>query len=71
MDNSFDIYCNESDICEIECESENACTNLNLHCGGNGSGDDSRCIVYCNPIFGINCLIILDINGIVMIIGQK
>ena len=50
----FDIYCNVTDICIIKCQSTDACTNLNLHCGGNSSST-SRCYVSCDDAGGINC----------------
>ena len=31
---SFDIYCNETDICDIRCESYESCQLLNLYCFG-------------------------------------
>ena len=48
---TFDLYCNETDICYIDCQAQDACTQLAVHCGS----DPSRCFVSCNDIAGINC----------------
>ena len=39
---SFDVCCNEANICKIDCQSNDACSNLNLHCFG-------ICLVQCDP----------------------
>ena len=55
-ENIFDIYCNETDTCKIDCQSEDACTKLALHCGPNLL--QSRCYVSCDHTgsgSGINC----------------
>ena len=44
----FDIYCNETDICQINCQSTDACGALQLHCMGNST---NQCIVSCNSDF--------------------
>ena len=48
----FDIYCSETDICIITCESTDSCTQLYVYCG---SLSMSRCFVYCDETEGINC----------------
>ena len=48
--NSFNIYCNVSNICKISCLSSNACSNLRFHCFEAGS-----CFVDCDASAGINC----------------
>lgn len=47
----WEIYCNETDKCFIDCRSSDACIELNLYCGVN----PSRCYVNCNETAGINC----------------
>ena len=47
-DEPYDIYCNSTDICQIKCESPNACSTLRLHC-------DGTCCVKCNELDGISC----------------
>lgn len=49
--NEFTLYCNESDICQIECQSDEACTYLQLYCFG-------RCLVSCG-VYGINCPVLM------------
>ena len=51
-DDTFDIYCNDTDICKIDCQSSDSCTHLNIHCG---SSRPSRCFVKCDPFNGIHC----------------
>ena len=48
--NEFNIYCNISNICKIECLSSDACSNLRLHCYEVGA-----CFVDCDESNGINC----------------
>ena len=45
--NSYDVYCNSSDTCKIDCLSTDACTNMNLYCYG-------TCKVACDSR-GTNC----------------
>ena len=45
---TFDIYCNEGDICKIDCQSRHACSDLCLYCFG-------TCFVDCDPDNGIHC----------------
>lgn len=40
------IYCNETDICKIGCQSQNACTKLFLYCFG-------TCLVDCDTKRGM------------------
>ena len=42
----FDVYCNLSDICIIRCQSNQACTNLQLHCENQ---TQTNCFVMCQP----------------------
>ena len=44
--NEYAIYCSEGDRCTIECQTEEACTDLCLYCYG-------TCFVYCGN--GIDC----------------
>ena len=30
--NSYDVHCNSSDTCKIDCLSTDGCTNMNLYC---------------------------------------
>ena len=50
-DDRYDIYCNETDICKIECESNHACTELVLHCDSH----QSQCLVSCDEENEIHC----------------
>ena len=47
-DEAFDVYCNETDTCNIDCQSKSACATLNLHC-------DGECNVHCDELGGIDC----------------
>ena len=42
------VYCNETDICKIDCQSSNACTTMYLYCFG-------TCFVDCDESNGIDC----------------
>lgn len=42
------VYCNDSNICKIECLSNDACSNLRLYCIG-------QCFVDCDEDAGISC----------------
>ena len=44
-----DIFCQETDICYINCQSEFACTNINLYC----SSSVVNCFIHCD-MFGTN-----------------
>ena len=46
-----DIYCNETDVCKIECLSFYACTSIIVHC----LSSPPRCFVSCDPENGISC----------------
>ena len=52
----FDIYCNETDICKIDCQSKYSCTQANIHCGSS----PSRCFVKCDEYGDINCPYSID-----------
>ena len=53
-DGYFDIQCTARDICYIECQSSQACTNLKLYCGD--SIAESRCFVACGDSNnGVDC----------------
>ena len=57
-DNEFDIYCNETDICKIDCQSSNSCTNLVLHCTNksiDATSINTNCFVNCDSDNGIDC----------------
>ena len=45
---AYNIYCSFGDVCKINCQSSNACTNLILDCNG-------TCWVDCDPRNGIDC----------------
>ena len=45
---SYNIYCNSSDICKIDCQSSLSCSKLYLHCFG-------TCYVDCDQDNGIYC----------------
>ena len=45
---SYNIYCNSSDICKIDCQSSLSCSKLYLHCFG-------TCYVDCDQDNGISC----------------
>ena len=47
-DDIFNIYCNSTDECFIDCQSSNACSKLFLHCFG-------HCYVNCDQSIGIDC----------------
>ena len=47
-DDTYNIYCNSTDICKIDCQSSSACTKLYLHCFG-------TCYVDCDEENGIDC----------------
>ena len=47
-DDIFNIYCNSTDECFIDCQSSNSCSKLFLHCFG-------HCYVRCNPSIAIDC----------------
>ena len=49
---SFDIYCNSTDICIIRCLSQQACTELELHCVLDINGT-SNCFVQCEVESGV------------------
>ena len=63
--NTFDIFCNDTDICEIYCQSTYACSSLVLHCSmyNNTAGyrhhNESQCFVWCDETANIYC----PING--------
>ena len=48
MDGNYYLYCNESDSCNIECLSSDACGNLKIYCEGS-------CTVSCDERDGISC----------------
>ena len=48
MDELFNVYCNSSDVCKIDCQSSEACSKMYLHCFG-------TCYVRCNDLNGIDC----------------
>ena len=45
---SYDLYCSETDICKISCDSVNACRLMNLYCYG-------TCYIKCDNSSGIHC----------------
>ena len=47
-DKLYDIYCNSTNICQIACESSDACSTLRLYCFG-------ECFVSCDEENGIAC----------------
>ena len=52
-DYRFDIWCNETDTCKIDCQSTNACSRLYLHCYG-------ECFVSCDDTQGIDCPLLTE-----------
>ena len=59
INDEFNVYCNDSNICYISCLSSDACSNLYLHCLENAT-----CFVECDENKGINC----PLNGTYVII---
>ena len=41
MTNYYDVYCNNTDTCYVDCQSTLACQYMRLHCKG-------TCYVHCN-----------------------
>ena len=46
---TYDIYCNETDICKIDCQSSQACSLLRLYC------DNENCFVNCQEAPDFDC----------------
>ena len=42
----IDIYCNETDICQIDCQSQDACRMIILHC--ESATNNEQCMVKCD-----------------------
>ena len=51
--NEYSFYCNSSDICKIGCQSEFACSTMNLYCYG-------TCYVACGVLKDIDCPVLLS-----------
>ena len=58
MDEDYDFYCNQTDRCNIMCQSSNACTNMHLYCFG-------ECWVDCGDDIGIDCPRLQNVTGTV------
>ena len=62
----FDIYCNQTDICKIDCQSSDACSLLRLHCSVEvfSTSVVSNCFVNCDESLDFDCPLMFDENSV-------